>query len=187
MPHHFYELPPDLPIPTDDGACSHLLGTELPHVVLPSTRGRLVDVAEASRTRAIFYLYPQTGRPGIPSPEHWDEIPGARGCTPQSIGFRGLYPEFQRQGFAVYGISAQSAEDQTEFSRRVDLPFELLSDARFELTRALRLPTFTAGDRRFLKRLTLVVTEGRIRRVFYPVFPPTENASEVLAYLDPTP
>ncbi len=187
MPHHFYELPPNLPVPIDDGACSHLTGMEMPPVSLPSSTGRPLDVAEASRTRAIFYLYPKTGRPGIASPEHWDEIPGARGCTPQSIGFRGLYPEFRRRGFAVYGVSAQSAEDQVEFAQRMGIPFELLSDARFELTSALRLPTFTAGGRRFLKRLTLVVAERCIRRVFYPVFPPTENATDVLAYLDRTP
>ncbi len=186
MPHHFYELPPNLPVPTDDGACSHLRGMAVPHVSLPSTRGRVVDVAEASRTPTIFYIYPKTGQPGIHAPDHWDEIPGARGCTPQSVGFRDLYPEFHRRGFAVYGLSAQSSEDQAEFANRVGIPYELLSDARFELAQALRLPTFSADGQRFLKRLTLVVTKGSIRHFFYPVFPPNENPRAVLDYLDRT-
>lgn len=154
----------------------------MPPVRLESTRGRKVDVAGASRRPTVFFFYPSaTGKPDMP--KEWDLIPGARGCTPQNCAYRDRYREFRGLGFEVYGVSAQGSDDQKEFADRMHIPYELLSDSDFELTEALRLPTFEFHGQRYIKRLTLVIEDGRIQRVFYPVFPPDRNAEIVLEYL----
>lgn len=179
-----YELPDDLPVPVDDGACKHLPGVGLPWISLPSTRGDPVNVADVSRERrTVFFFYPRSGRPDEPQIPGWDDIPGARGCTPQSRAFRDHFGEFEALGVHVFGVSAQDTEYQREFAERTHLPYPLLGDTAFELTNALRLPTFEAAGMRLIKRLTLVVSDGRIEKVFYPVFPPDRNAEEVLSYL----
>ena len=178
----FTQLPPNLPEPRDDGAASHLPGMAMPAVELASTSGRLVNVGELPG-RAVLFCYPMTGRPGAALPEGWDAIPGARGCTPEACGFRDRATEWERLGVTVFGVSTQSTADQREARQRLRLPFELLSDEQFKLTTALRLPTFDVAGRRLLKRLTLVVFERRIEKVFYPIFPPDRHAGEVLAYL----
>jgi peroxiredoxin len=179
-----YTLPDDLPVPEDDGACDGLEGRRLPDLELPATSGgnfRLADLG-ADGT-AVLFIYPRTGKPGEPLPPGWDLIPGARGCTPQSCAFRDLHGEFEEQGVRVVGLSAQSPEDQLEFAERVHLPFPVLSDQELRLAEALGLPTFEVAGMRLYKRVTLVIREGAIAKVFYPVFPPDRNASEVLAYL----
>jgi peroxiredoxin len=179
-----YSLPGDLPAPEDDGACDHLPGAEMPSVSLQSTAGGLVDVADVSRSdRTVFFFYPRSGRPDEPSIPGWDDISGARGCTPQSCAFRDHFGEFEALGVRVFGVSAQDTEYQREFAERTHLSYPLLSDEKFTLTSALRLPTFEAGGMRLIKRFTLVVCDGRIEKVFYPVFPPDKNAEDVLAYL----
>jgi peroxiredoxin len=182
-----YELPANLPVPVDDGACDHLRGMQIPQVSLPSTTGESVDPAEvASEGRTVLFFYPRSGRPDEPPLTGWDDIPGARGCTPQSCAFRDSFSDFQALGVRVFGVSAQITEYQREFAERTHLPYPLLSDADFALTDALRLPTFEAGDMRLIKRLTLVVSYGTVEKVFYPVFPPDKNADEVLSYLRDT-
>ncbi len=177
------ELPPGLPVPTDDGAAAHLPGTHLPPVTLPATDGSAVDLAGLAG-RIIVFCYPRTGRPGDPPlVDDWDLIPGARGCTPQSCAFRDLSAEFQTLAVRVFGLSAQSTEYQREAAERLHLPFPLLSDARGQFSEALRLPMFEAGGETLLKRLTLIALDGRIEKVFYPVFPPDKNADEVLTWL----
>src|SRR5579864_2610209 len=136
------ELPADLPVPTDDGAAAHLAGMRMPHIALLSTSGRLVDLAGLGAGRTALYLYPRTGRPDRGVPEGWDSIPGARGCTPESCGFRDHFAELKGLGADVFGVSTQDTEYQREAVHRLQLPFELLSDSRLELTRAMRLPTF---------------------------------------------
>ncbi len=178
-----YLLPPDLPVPVDDGGCSHLPGTKMPSVRLRSTSGRYVDLAEVSLQPTVFFLYPHTGKPGELIGKDWDSIPGARGCTPQSCSFRDHYREFKELGFQIFGVSGQSLGEQSEFSRRVNLPYELLNDSDFQLVDALRLPTFEFRSKRFVKRLALVARRARIDQVFYPVFPPDKNAEVVLDYL----
>lgn len=154
----------------------------MPPVRLLSTRGRSVDVAEASAQPTVMFFYPAaTGRPDMP--REWDLIPGARGCTSQNCAYRDHYREFLDLGLVVLGISAQLPEDQQGFAVRMGIPYELLSDSNFELTEALRLPTFEFQGRRYIKRLTVVNEDGRVRRVFYPVFPPDRNADAVLTYL----
>lgn len=175
-------LPPDLPIPEDDGAADHLAGAALPHLLLASTRGRLVDVATAA-PRFVLFAYPRTGRPDEPAPPGWDEIPGARGCTPQSCAYRDLHAEFRALGHEVFGLSTNPPAHQAEFAARMRIPYEMLSDERHALTDAMRLPTFEYRGARLLKRLALVVRDGRVEKVFYPVFPPDRNASDVLAWL----
>jgi peroxiredoxin len=177
------ELPPDLPAPVDDGACDHLPGLAMPAVRLPSTAGRLVDLAALSAPRTVIYCYPRTGQPGQPLPDGWDAIPGARGCTPQTCAFRDHHRELAGLGAEVYGLSTQSTEYQREMAERLHVPFEVLSDERFAFADALRLPTFEAGGMRLIKRLTLIVRDGRIEHVFYPVFPPDESADQAVSWL----
>ena len=177
------QLPPDLPVPVDDGAAVHLRGMHMPHVVLASTGGRHVDVSNLGSGRTVVYAYPRTGRPDRAVPPEWDAIPGARGCTPESCGFRDHFSELKSLGARVYGLSTQVTDYQREAVERLELPFELLSDAELVLTKALRLPTFEFEGETLLKRLTLVIQEDRIERVFYPIFPPDLHAEEVLAWL----
>ena len=177
-------LPPDLPRPADDGASDHLPGLPMPPVRLPSTAGRLVDLGALSAARTVIYCYPRTGRPGQALPDGWDTIPGARGCTPQSCAFRDHHLELAELGAEVYGLSTQSTGYQRELAERLHLPFEVLSDARFALVEALRLPTFEVDGMRLIKRLTLIVSDQRIEHVFYPVFPPDASAAQVIDWLE---
>jgi len=179
-----FPLPDDLPEPEDDGAADHLPGLDVPAVSLPATDGRAVDLSALPGT-VVVYAYPKTGRPDADViPEGWAEIPGARGCTPEACGFRDHYQELRDAGAAdVFGLSLQTTDYQREARDRLELPFEFLSDADGELTRALDLPTFTVEGETFLERLTLVLTDGAVEHVFYPVFPPDEHASEVRDWL----
>ena len=179
----YFELPPNLPVPVDDGACDHLVGLAVPSLALPSTRGEAVDLAAAAAGLAVFYLYPLSGRPDRPLPPGWDEIPGARGCTPQSCAFRDQHAALTALGAAVYGISAQDTARQQEFAARVHLPFALLSDPALLLAEALRLPTFAVAGLTLYRRATLIARAGRIVKVYYPVFPPDQNAAAVVAWL----
>jgi peroxiredoxin len=178
-----YVLPKGLPVPVDDGACRHLRGMEMPSFSLRSTGAHDVNLADASRQNAVFFFYPETGKPGALIPDGWNDIPGARGCTPQSCAFRDRYQEFKKLGFEVFGLSTQNLDEQIEFAEWNNLPYELLNDSDFRLTKALRLPTFEFESKTFVKRLALVVGRGRIEKVFYPVFPPDKNADAVLDYL----
>jgi peroxiredoxin len=180
--HDFVDLPGDLPAPVDDGACDHLPGTRLPSRPLPATDETLVDLA-ALPGRSVVYVYPRTGRPGQPLPTGWNEIPGARGCTPQSCAYRNLSAEFAAFGTRVFGLSAQDTAYQREAAERLHLPFPLLSDERLALTTALGLPTFAVDGMTLIRRLTLIVRDGEIEAVFYPVFPPDADAGNVLAWL----
>jgi peroxiredoxin len=185
----FSQLPPDLPVPEDDGAADHLPGLEIPPALtLPSTRGGEVDLgAVASGSDLVVaYVYPRTGVPGESSPAGWDDIPGARGCTPQSCAFRDSLAEFAAVGASVLGISAQSPAEQAEFAEREQIPFPLLADPGLRLAGALRLPTFEVEGMVLYRRLTLIARQGRIVKAFYPVFPPDRNAAEVLAWLRAT-
>jgi peroxiredoxin len=167
----------------DDGGARHLKrGLRMPDLELPTTAGRGVNLARLAGL-AIVYCYPWTGRPGLPNPPHWDDIPGAHGSTPQAEGFRDLHAGFLQVGAEVLGLSTQPTEYQQELAQRLGLPFELVSDAQFALQRALRLPTFSTGDVTYLKRLTLALRDGRIERVYYPVALPAAHAREVCAWL----
>ena len=179
---NLYELPKDLPIPIDDGACNHLPGMQLPSLPLTSTTGRVVDLAKISG-RTVVYCYPRTGRPDKNPPQGWDEIPGARGCTPQSCAFRDYYQELQALGAEVFGLSTQDSNYQREAVERLHLPFPLLSDEKLIFTKALNLPTFEVEAMTLIKRLTLIISNGLVEHVFYPVFPPDNNADEVIGWL----
>jgi len=176
-------LPEGLPVPTDDGAAGHLIGMKLPQLALAATTGGTVDLSRQPG-RTVVFAYPRTGKPGqAPPTPDWDMIPGARGCTPHTCGFRDLYAEFHALGCAVYGFSTQDTAYQREMAERLHVPFPVLSDANLELARALRLPTFTVAGEVLLKRLAWVADDGRITKVFYPVFPPDKNAEDVLSWL----
>jgi peroxiredoxin len=177
-------LPANLPVPRDDGAADHLPGAEVPSVPLVATHGGPVDLAERSRAGAVVvFAYPRTGRPGVDMPAGWDDIPGARGCTPEACSFRDLAGEFAAGGATVFGLSTQDPEWQAEAAHRLALTYPLLSDERLAFSSALRLPTFEVEGTTLLRRLTMVLRDGRIDRVLYPVFPPDRAAADALAAL----
>lgn len=182
MSNNLSNLPDHLPRPQNDGAADHLIGMALPDVALYATDGTDVSLARLSG-RCVLYFYPMTGRPGTPLPEGWDAIPGARGCTPQSCAFRDHYAELEALHTGVFGISTQSSAYQREARDRLHLPFQLLSDSALALKARLRPPTFIVDGAELYKRLTLIIRDGKIEKVFYPVFPPDRNADEVLAWL----
>jgi len=181
--HNPLELPDDLPVPVDDGAADHLTGLALPDVTLAATDGARVNLSRLAG-RAVVYIYPRTGRPGQAMPTGWNGIPGARGCTPQSCSFRDHFDELRALGVRhLYGLSTQDSDYQREAVERLHLPFAILSDGDFALQRALRLPTFEVDGMVLLKRMALVINDGMITKVFYPVFPPDHSAAEVVAWL----
>lgn len=181
--HNPQVLPPDIPIPQDDGAAVHLPGMKLPTLALLATDGTKVDLSKLTG-RTVIYVYPRTGVPGIDPPQGWDQIPGARGCTPQSCSFRDHFGELKRLGVAqLFGLSTQDTEYQQEAAKRLHLPFPILSDEKLALTKALRLPTFSVAGMTLLKRMALIIDDSRITKAFYPVFPPDKNAEEVIGWL----
>jgi peroxiredoxin len=177
-----YTLPPDLPVPEDDGAADHLVGMMLPNLTLESSAGA-VSLREVALERLVLYIYPRTGRPDEPSPPGWDAIPGARGCTPESCAFRDHAAELSELGSLVAGLSGQTLEEQVEFAERNHITYPVLADPELRLGRALRLPTFDAAGMTLYKRITLVIEACAIAKAFYPVFPPDKNAEEVVAWL----
>ncbi|MEM7590583.1 MAG: peroxiredoxin [Cyanobacteria bacterium P01_A01_bin.83] len=182
MTQGFSKLPSNLPVPLDDGLCDHLVGKNLPDVVLNSTTSKQINISDI-KSQAVFYFYPMTGQPGVKLPDGWDAIPGARGCTPQSCSFRDHYQELQMLATQVYGVSTQETSIQLEAVQRLHLPYELLSDVDLKLTKALKLPTFEADHKQLIKRMTLIALAGKIVKVFYPVFPPDKNAQNVVMWL----
>jgi peroxiredoxin len=180
-----YTLPPDLPLPQDDGAADHLPGARIPALALESSQGP-VDLADLCAERAVLYVYPRTGKPGIPSLPGWDDIPGARGCTPQSCAFRDHAAELRELGARLAGLSAQPLEDQVEFAARNHIAYPVLADPELRVGAALGLPTFQIAGHTLYKRLALIAERGVVERVFYPVFPPDRNASDVVAALRAT-
>jgi peroxiredoxin len=186
MAHDPSILPTDLPVPIDDGAADHLPGTAVPPLELPATTGGTlrVDRPPAGASRLVLYAYSRTGEPGAePLRSDWDQIPGARGCTPQACDFRDHAAELAELGAAVAGVSTQHTDYQAEVARRLSLGFPLLSDARLQLATSLRLPTFEVAGQTLLRRLTVIVRDGRIEHVWYPVFPPDRHAEQVLDWL----
>ncbi len=181
------DLPANLPRPKDDGAARHLTGMAIPNLALPSTANRMVNLSTVAAPRTVVYCYPMTGQPGKALPEGWDEIPGARGCTPETCGFRDHHKDLAKLHAEVFGVSTQDTAYQQEMVKRLEVPFEVLSDEKLAFAHALRLPTFTIDGMTLLKRLTLVVSGGRITHVFYPVFPPDRHAEEVIAWLKKNP
>ena len=184
-----FPLPANLPVPEDDGAADHLEGARLPDIEMPATTGPSIRLVDLKRT--VIFTYPRTGTPDRQPGPDWDAIPGARGCTPQSCGFRDSRGEFDAIGVQILGLSTQTTEFQKEFVERTHFPFPILSDATLGLVRALRLPTFEydvaavggGGPDTLIKRMAWYVESGVIRHVWYPVFPPDENAEVVLSWL----
>ncbi len=176
-------LPPDIPAPQDDGGALHLTGGSLPPITLPATSGPAVNLAKL-KGLTVLYVYPRTGVPGVDAPPGWDDIPGARGCTPQSCGFRDHFAELKRLGVAhVYGLSTQDTDYQREAAERLHLPFPLLSDTDLKLKYAVGLPTFSTSGMTLYKRMAMVLDDAEIVQVFYPVFPPDKNAEGVITWL----
>jgi len=183
---NLHALPDDLPAPPDDGACDHLPGARLPPIALQATSGDAVDLSRVGMPWVVVYCYPRTGKPDqepLGGTQAWNAIPGARGCTPQSCAYRDHHAELHALGASVYGLSTQDTEYQREAVERLHLPFPLLSDARLALAGALRLPTFAVAGQELIRRLTLIARDGRIEKVFYPVYPADSDAEHVMAWL----
>jgi peroxiredoxin len=176
------QLPSDLPLPIDDGATQHLKGLALPAISLQGTDGQTHHLA-ALKGKWVLYCYPMTGQPNVALPEGWDQIPGARGCTPQTCAFRDHYKELQALGANVFGLSVQTTEYQQEMAERLHLPFPILSDFAYEFQKAMKLPTFETAGMTLLKRVTLIVNDGVIEAVHYPIFPSDSDAAWVIDYL----
>ena len=181
-PSNYNELPVNLPVPVDDGATRHLKGMRLPDFNLEATNGKTINLGEI-HARLVIYCYPMTGQPNVPLPEGWDQIPGARGCTPQSCAFRDHYQELQALNANVFGLSVQSTDYQREMATRLHLPFQVLSDEHYQFQKALNLPTFVAAGMTLLKRVTFISHQGRIEAVHYPIFPSDSDPAWVLDYL----
>jgi peroxiredoxin len=177
-------LPEGLPVPIDDGQAAHLEGLQLPDISLPSTDGQHCSFdIHSNLKKLVIYVYPLSGQPGVALPDGWDDIAGARGCTPQACDFSDHYQQFKNLNTQVFGLSTQTTEYQLALKNRLHLPFDLLSDSDFKLKKALNLPTFQVGNLILYKRLTLVIDNNMIKKVFYPVFPPNQHASQVLNWL----
>tara|TARA_Y100001970_G_C13944762_1_gene705040 strand:+ start:217 stop:783 length:567 start_codon:yes stop_codon:yes gene_type:complete len=180
---NIYSLPNDIPIPKDDGMCKHLEGMEIPDISLLTSNGDFIKVKRNESFRIVFYCYPMTGRPDRNLPENWNNIPGASGCTIQNISFNNQYEELIKLNAIPIGITTQSIEDIKEMTERLKINYDILSDYKLEFTTLLKLPTFKIYERIFIKRLTLVVSNNRINKVFYPIFPPNNHIKEVLEWL----
>ncbi len=185
MRQNLTNLPDNLPRPVDDGQTDHLLGEKIPAISLAATNGTEVNLLEEFEQPTVLFFYPRAGSPLEPNSntELWDAIPGARGCTPQSCGFRDFAEEFKKIGFKIYGLSIQSPSVQKEFVQRNHIPFLILSDSKYKLTDKLNLPTFEFEGERLIKRMVFVIIDGAISKIFYPVFPPDRNAEAVLTWL----
>ena len=177
------QLPIGLPIPQDDGSTNHLTGMKLPNVSLNATNGKAVNFGDI-KGKLVIYCYPMTGQPNVALPDGWDQIPGARGCTPQSCSFRDHYQVLQALGAEVIGLSVQTTEYQKEMADRLHLPFPVVSDVNYEFQKALNMPTFVAAGMTLLKRITLIVNNGVIEAVHYPIFPSDSDPSWVIDYLN---
>jgi peroxiredoxin len=182
MTQDYTSTPDHLPVPQDDGAADHLLGMRLPELALQSTLGGQTDVSSL-RGFVLIYCYPMTGQPGLPLPPGWDQIPGARGCTPQTTAYRDHYTELEELGVQVFGLSTQSTDYQSEMAERLHLPFPIVSDVNYEFQKALNMPTFITAGMTLLKRVTLIVNQGIIEAVHYPIFPSDSDAPWVVNYL----
>jgi len=182
MAHDPYTLPPDLPVPEDDGGADHLPGKAMPSLELESSQGP-IDLGELAEERLVLYVYPRTGTPGVDPPEGWDAFPGARGCTPQSCAFRDHLGELRDLGARVAGLSAQTLPEQIEFAGRTHMPYPVIADPELTLRDELGLPTFEIAGMTLYKRLALVAERGTIVKAFYPVFPPDRNAADVVDWL----
>ncbi|XDZ64796.1 peroxiredoxin [Alphaproteobacteria bacterium LSUCC0684] len=182
MSANYEKLPENLPVPEDDGACDHLMGVNLPDIELPSTRGGMVNPARVAG-KVVIFCYPMTGKPGVALPEGWDDIPGARGCTPQNCAFRDSSAEIRELGAEIFGLSTQDRDYQQEMAERLHLPFPVLSDIEMEFSSALRLPLFSVDGMDLLKRVTIIAGNGVIEAVHYPVFPSNSDPAWVLKHL----
>jgi len=180
----YMQLPEDLPVPVDDGGADHLPGTKMPSVLLDASDDRQVDLGALGDGLTVLYIYPMTGTPGVELPDGWDEIPGARGCTPETCGFRDHFADLRDAGAdRVFGLSTQDLATQRELVERLRLPYPLLADPEEKLGQALHLPSFQAGGATRYRRITLIIVNGTIEHVFYPIFPPNAHAIEVLGWL----
>ena len=177
------KLPSNLPIPVDDGACNHLNGLKIPEISLPNQDGIYLKINRQDTFRLVLYCYPMTGFPNRPLPKNWDNIPGARGCTPQNISFRDNYEKLMKNNAIPMGLSTQSVVDIKEMVVRLKIPYDIISDSELIFSKLLNLPTFSIDKQHYIKRLTIIIKDSIINKVFYPVFPSDTHIFEVINWL----
>ncbi len=172
-----------IPAPKLDASLEHLNNFIIPEIKLSSTSGDEIDLSKLIGL-TIIYVYPMTGQPNVALPEGWDEIPGARGCTPQSCSFRDNFSELKKLNIKnIFGLSSQTTKYQKEMSERLHLPYPILSDEKLVFANALKLPTFKVDNMSLIKRITLIINNNKIIKYFYPVFPPDQNVNDVIFWL----
>ena len=177
-------LPPNLPIPKNDGGCEHLLHQSIPEISLLNQDGNYLKLNRNDTFREVLYCYPMTGNPNKTLPKNWDSIPGARGCTPETCSFRDAHDDFITRNAVPVGLCTQSVPDIKEMTARLLIPYDVVSDEHLNFVKQLQLPTFKVEDKVYIKRLTLIVEKSIIKQFFYPVFPPDLHVKEVLQWLD---
>ena len=181
---NFSKFPPELPIPEDDGSCKHLLGKTIPDISLPNQDGNDLKLKREASFRIVLYCYPMTGNPRKPLPPNWNDLPGARGCTPQACSFRDHYDDLIKRNAIPIGVSTQSVSELKEMINRLHIPYDILSDSELKFAKLMKLPTFKIKNFVFIKRLTLIIEQFVIIKVFYPIFPPDLHIYEVLDWLE---
>lgn len=184
MTEEFTKLPDNLPAPHDDGEANHLLKMHIPGIVLPSTVKDSLDISKIDARYTILYFFPTMKVPGSPLPADWSNIPGARGCTPQNIAFNEHGADFQRYDAVSIGVSTQSIDELIQLSALRSFSQPLVSDSDLEFQQKLGVPTFQIEENTFYKRLTLIIQESKIIKVFYPVFPPDTHVLKILEWLE---
>lgn len=159
-----------------------LVGVRLAVSWLSGTDGACLDpVGDSAWT--VLYCFPGADAPGGRFyPPGWGDIPGAAGCTLESVTYRDRYADFTAAGATVHGVSTQRPDQLAAFAEHAALPFALLSDTDLRLAASLRLPTFRGAGVDRLKRLTLVLDRSRVvRGVLFPVTDPAGSVDDALA------
>ena len=177
------ELPTNLSKVQEEGACDHLLKSIIPYISLPNQDGNLLKLNRSDTFRLVIFCFPMTGHPDRPLPKNWNSISGASGCTVQVCSFRDNYDNLIKNNCIPIGISTQPIKDIKEMTKRLHIPYDILSDQNLNLISKIKLPTFSINNKIFLKRVTLIIEKSVIKKVFYPVLPVGKNIYNVLDWL----
>jgi peroxiredoxin Q/BCP len=143
--------------------------TSLPALTLPATANHTVDLAAATGKKLVIYFYPKDNTPG---------------CTNEARDFGALHADFTRAGAVIYGVSRDSLKSHENFKAKLELPFELISDADEIACTAfgvIKLKNMYGKQARGIERSTFVfAADGTLARAWRGV-KVSGHAEEVLA------